>query len=413
MAGPEQIWPEAVRTLEGGKRFALATVVNVRGSTPREVGAKMIVRTDGQFGTIGGGCGEAEVFRKARLLLDEGAGARLAEVDLTGDFEQQEIGTCGGIMDVFIELWSPDRDLPMARKLADSARRNLPGALLSVVDPGIPERAAIGARAVVDPSATPDSPSVLGLDSAALAQIREQVADAIAGLLEIAPGGTLRPTARIEPNGSARLFVDPISGAQRLIIAGAGHIAQPLAALGSMLGFHVTVIDDRAQFANRERFPSADEIMVRPFKAAIDSIWLDRHCYVISVTRGHAFDDEVVRAALRQAARDPRIFIGMIGSRRRVRTTLERIGADGVSPSLLSEIHAPLGVDLGAETPEEIAVSIIGEVIRERRTRAHDEFNLGVKLGQLQRAAGLRGAVRPRPQAPSAAAREAGEPAAK
>src|SRR5579871_4774835 len=108
MAGPEQIWPEAVRTLEAGKRFALATVVNVRGSTPREVGAKMIVRGDGQFGTIGGGCGEAEV-------------------DLTGDFEQQEIGTCGGIMDVFIELWSPDRDLPMARKLAEAARRNRPG----------------------------------------------------------------------------------------------------------------------------------------------------------------------------------------------------------------------------------------------------------------------------------------------
>src|SRR5258708_17068786 len=108
MNGPDQIWPEAVRTLESGKPFALATVVNVRGSTPREVGAKMIVREDGQFGTIGGGCGEAEGFRKARVLLENGeSGARLAAVDLTGDFDQREIGTCRGIMDVFIDMRSP------------------------------------------------------------------------------------------------------------------------------------------------------------------------------------------------------------------------------------------------------------------------------------------------------------------
>src|SRR6202047_325816 len=93
MTNPDQIWAEALRVLELGKPFLLATVVNVRGSTPREVGAKMIVREDGQFGTIGGGCGEAEVFRKARVLLEDRSEARLAEVDLTGDFDQQEIGT--------------------------------------------------------------------------------------------------------------------------------------------------------------------------------------------------------------------------------------------------------------------------------------------------------------------------------
>src|SRR6266436_10299093 len=117
MNGPDQIWSEALRTLERGQPFALATVVNVRGSTPREVGAKMIVRDDGQFGTIGGGCGEAEVFRKARVLLEDRnqpSGARLTEVDLTGDFDQDEIGSCGGIMDVLVDLWSPDRDREMA-----------------------------------------------------------------------------------------------------------------------------------------------------------------------------------------------------------------------------------------------------------------------------------------------------------
>jgi xanthine dehydrogenase accessory factor len=149
------------------------------------------------------------------------------------------------------------------------------------------------------------------------------------------------------------------------------------------------VIDDRASFANRERFPAADEIIVKPFKAAIDSLRLDRHCYVVSVTRGHAFDEEVLRAALKQAAglagKELGPFIGMIGSRRRVRAALARIEEDGVDPKLLDEVHAPLGVDIGAETPAEIAVAIIAEIVREWRTGKRDAFNLGTKSGRLRR----------------------------
>ncbi|MGH7913635.1 MAG: XdhC family protein [Candidatus Binataceae bacterium] len=390
MIGPEEIWAEAVRTLERDKSFALATVVNVRGSTPREVGAKMIVRDDGQFGTIGGGCGEAEVFRKARVLLEDGGDARLAEVDLTGDFDQQQIGTCGGIMDVFIDLWRPRADLEVARRLAEAAGHNRPAALLTVVDPGRSSGsspgtgpATVGERTVVDISrrAAPLD-GFAGLGAAAAQQLGERTADAVAALFEIGADGMVRPATRIEPSGAPRVFLDPITGAQRLIIVGAGHIAQPLAQLGSMLGFHVTVIDDRAAFANRERFPNADQIIVRSFAAAIEALELDRHCYLLSVTRGHAFDEEVVRTALK---RRNGAFIGMIGSRRRVRATLARIAEDGVAASELDEIHAPLGADLGAETPAEIAVSIIAEIIRERRTGARDPFNLAVKLGRLRR----------------------------
>jgi xanthine dehydrogenase accessory factor len=207
----------------------------------------------------------------------------------------------------------------------------------------------------------------------------------------------MRPVTRLHANGAPRLFLDPISGAQRLIIVGAGHIAQPLAALGSMLGFHVTVIDDRASFANRERFPTADEIIVRPFAAAVDSIRLDRHCYLLSVTRGHAFDEETLRAALMQSvgitARADQAgavvgkigpFIGMIGSRRRVKATLARLEGEGVPPALLDEVHAPLGLDLGAETPEEIALAIMAEIIRERRTGVRDQLTLGTRSGRLR-----------------------------
>ncbi len=380
MAVSEEIWTEAVRTLEQNRPFALATVINVRGSTPREVGAKMIVREDGQFGTIGGGCGEAEVFRKARLLLDEGAGARIAEVDLTGDFDQQQIGTCGGIMDVFIDLWSPRSDLPMAQKLAESASRSRPAALVTLVDPGRSSEVPAGAKIVIDPAASGSVPELAGLKAAAFEHISERATDAHAGLLEVDEHGGVKAVTHIEATGTTRVFVDPISCAQRLIIVGAGHIAQPLAAIGSMLGFHVTVIDDRASFANRERFPTANEIIVKPFGAAIDSLRLDRHCYLVSVTRGHAFDEDAVRAALKQ----PGCFIGMIGSRRRVKATLARIEEGGIDPRLLAEIHAPLGVDIAAETPEEIAVAIMAEIVRERRSGVRDGFNLGTKLGHLR-----------------------------
>jgi len=219
------------------------------------------------------------------------------------------------------------------------------------------------------------------LPDAGFAQIVEWTTDAIPTLLEIDGAGGTQPVTRLGPNGGVRLFVDPIVGAQRLIIVGAGHIAVPLCALGSMLGFHVTVIDDRASFANRERFPQADEIIVKPFTDAIDSLALDGHCYLVSVTRGHSFDEEVVRAALMQ----PCGFVGMIGSRRRVKATLERIGESGVPKERLADVHAPLGVAIGGETPEEIAISIIAEIIRERRTEERDEFTLGVRFGNLKR----------------------------
>jgi xanthine dehydrogenase accessory factor len=375
MANPENIWLEAQRTLEQGKPFALATVINVRGSTPREVGAKMLVRDDGQVGTIGGGCGEAEVFRKARLLLDEGAGARMAEVDLTGDFDQDEIGTCGGIMDVFIDRWSPERDLPVAQRMAEAVRRSQPLALITLIEPKAPQTPL---RSLLAPNGEPPKlPIELAPDS--IHELTELTSKAVPGLLELDGNGELVPTYRTSEQ-SAQVFVDPLPGAQRLIICGAGHVGQALSALAAMVGFNVTVIDDRAQFANRERFPEAAQIIVRPFEAALDSLKLDRNCYVVAVTRGHSYDETVLRAALKQEAG----YLGMIGSRRRVKVTLERLQADGYDPARLDEIYGPIGLDIGAETPEEIAVSVMAEIIRVRRLGTRDRSSMGVKLGRLK-----------------------------
>jgi xanthine dehydrogenase accessory factor len=310
---------------------------------------------------------------------------------LTGDFDQQEVGSCGGIMDVFIDRWSPQSDLILARNLADSVERSDNVTLLTLVDAGTKSEAALGAKTLLDPSGPPSDVTLGELSDEALGQVLRCAADGTPGLIEISENGSVVPIVRIEPSGAPRIFVDPVSGAQRLIIAGAGHIAVPLATLGSMIGFHVTVIDDRASFANSERFPTADKIIVRPFRAALESLSFDRHCYVISVTRGHSFDEEVVRTVLKKQTslqlERPGCFIGMIGSRRRVRALLDRLEEEGFERALLEEIHAPLGLDIGAETPEEIAVSIIAEIIRERRTGIRDDLSLGTKSGRLRRTA--------------------------
>ncbi len=195
MASPDKIWLEAERTLKQGKPFALATVINVRGSTPREVGAKMLVRDDGQVGTIGGGCGEAEVYRKAQLLLEEAGQSRLTEVDLTGDFEQQEIGTCGGIMDVFIDLWSPQRDLPVAHEMAEAVTRQ-PAARAGSPLSKPTARTHDPARALVRPNAETTGLPV-ELPAQGYAPAREVVSAAVPALLEIDPQGELRPTTHL------------------------------------------------------------------------------------------------------------------------------------------------------------------------------------------------------------------------
>jgi xanthine dehydrogenase accessory factor len=380
MASAEKIWSEAVSTLESGRPFVLATVVNVRGSTPREIGAKMLVREDGQVGTIGGGCGEAEIFRKARLLLEKQEGPRLEQVDLTGDFEQEEIGTCGGIMDVFIDLWMPKRDANVAAALADAAQRGEPAALLTLINGPGPLQHAAGSKAVLRLNRLNSEGLPVTLAQNELEQLAQRAFEVSPGLLELESSGRLKPVTRVGRSDSACLFLDPLAGTQQLVIVGAGHIAQPLCVMGAMVGFRVTVIDDRAAFANRERFPQAHAIIVRPFTAAIDSLTLDGYSYVVIVTRGHAFDECSLRATLKQHPR----YVGMIGSRRRVKATLERLEADGVDKGLLARVHAPIGLDIGAETPEEIAVAIMAEIIRERRLGVSDELSLGMKLGRLK-----------------------------
>lgn len=194
------------------------------------------------------------------------------------------------------------------------------------------------------------------LDAAAAALAREVLAGARrAGTHEVASADGLACTVYVEAHHA------PPS----LVIVGAGHIARPLSRVAAMLGFRVTVLDDRPAFATRERFPEAEAVLRADFSDPFRGVAVGAGTYLVLVTRGHKYDFEALRDVLHRPA--PPAYVGMVGSRRRVRAALEQLAREGVSPGRLAAVHAPVGLDLGAETPEEIAVSIAAELVQVRR----------------------------------------------
>lgn len=165
-------------------------------------------------------------------------------------------------------------------------------------------------------------------------------------------------------NESIKVFIDPILPHPCLLILGGGHIAVPLTEMGNLLEFHVSVVDDRLSFANQTRFQSAQQVLCQDFEKAIQEFPFDTNTYVIIVTRGHRHDKTCLAEVLR---RKKSAYIGMIGSRRKVAALIEDLRAEGFSEEELSNVYAPIGLDIGAQTPAEIAVSIIAEITMVRR----------------------------------------------
>ena len=168
--------------------------------------------------------------------------------------------------------------------------------------------------------------------------------------------------------GQMQVFIEPIESPPRLYVVGAGHVAQHLARSASQVGFRVSVVDDREKFANRERFPDADTISVESIPDWLDGAALPPHAYVAIVTRGHRHDLSALRAL---APRELR-YVGLIGSKAKVSRIYAALLAEGVAPEALARVHAPIGLDIGAVTPEEIAASIVAELVAVRRGRIDD-----------------------------------------
>jgi xanthine dehydrogenase accessory factor len=328
-----------LRHVGSGQPIARATLVQAWGSTPREVGAKMLVYPDGSIlGTVGGGCGEAEVWQAAMEALAQGRPCRV-EVDLTEDQSSDSGKVCGGRFEVFIDLWdAPPLSLPSSNQEA---------VLVTYLGPE-PVRSWRKSSAVARPAPVAWRVGQTWL----LTQPEERFWPA-------AFGDGL-PKVRIWDGHE--FFLDPLGQGLELVIAGAGHIARPLCSMASLCGYSVVVIDDRPEYAREESFPEG-KVVCRPFEQFFADYPVHRGSHVVLVTRGHKYDE----LCLRQLLGKRPAYLGMIGSRRRTRAVLEELAGEGVDRVWLNQIFAPVGLAIGALTPEEIAVSILAEMILLRR----------------------------------------------
>ncbi len=243
---------------------------------------------------------------------------------------------------------------PILEVLLASIEANEPVALVTVIAADGDLAPALGRRLLVWSDREP-------LGALGLGALDGQVLDDARGALS---AGRSRTFGYQSEGGSASVFVEVQQRPPTLLIVGAGHIAVPLARLGKMLGFRVAVVDDRPAFANRERFPDVDEIIVDYFRPALGSFPVDHNTYIVLVTRGHQHDVE----CLLEVLDSPAAYIGMIGSRRRVRAVFQLLSKEqGIPPEKFQRVHSPIGLDIGAETPEEIAVAIAAEIVKVRR----------------------------------------------
>jgi xanthine dehydrogenase accessory factor len=342
--------PQLLALHARGEPAGVGTVVRTWRSAPRPAGASMVVTPEGEaVGSVSGGCVEGAVYEVATEVLVEG-GTRYETYGVSDD-DAFAVGlTCGGILEVFVERVDPET-WPELPGLARSIEAHEAVAVATVVrGPG-----AVGRHLLVRAERVEGSLGSERLDAA--------VSDDALGLLRSGTTGFLRYGAdgeRLE--GEVEVFVVSYSPPPRLIIFGAIDFAAALARAGTFLGFHVTVCDARPVFATTKRFPDADEVVVDwPHRWLAGQV-VDERTVICVLTHDPKFDVPALEVALRT----PATYVGAMGSRRTHDDRLERLREAGLSTEELKRLHSPIGLDIGARTPEETAVSILAEVVRER-----------------------------------------------
>jgi len=347
------LFNEVLQCLERGEPVVAATVVSHSGSTPRTSGSKMIVHSDGRIsGTVGGGALEGDVIRSAmNLFAVRGGAIRFYDLNETTNTDDLDL-VCGGRMHVFLEYVSADKAaIEVYRALVDSlasSNRTLYAALVRGDDDNLQVT-----RSVLTNDGRP-------VDRAL------DVIPASDELQEALASAGVDSAARLVPLGPDRLVIEPVVPPDTVYLLGAGHVSLELAWLTHRLGFRTVVIDDRPEFASEERFPMAHALRVCPdFTEVFAGFTPGKDSLVVIVTRGHRFDKKVLAQALATETG----YIGMIGSARKRDTIYRGLVDDGVDPSELERVHCPVGVDIEAETPAEIAVSIAAQLVEHRAHR--------------------------------------------
>jgi xanthine dehydrogenase accessory factor len=371
-----EVLPELLKWWRDGQTIGVGTVVATFQSAPRPAGASMLVGPDGSaVGSVSGGCVEGAVYELAQEVVE--AGTPVLERYGVSDDEAFAVGlTCGGILDVYVEKVNQET-FPELDDIAEDIESGRPVAVATVIEH--PDPTWLGRRLIVrpgdivrdeklqDPAA--DGASRHGL-SGTLGSTRadDAVRDDTLGLLASGHNATLTYGPDGERRGEGmRVFVWAFAPKPRMLVFGAIDFAAAVARVGSFLGYHVTVCDARPVFATGTRFPEADEVVVdwphRYLNAEVEEGRIDRRTVITVLTHDPKFDVPLLEVALRL----PEVaYVGAMGSRRTHDDRLERLREAGLTAEEIDRLSSPIGLDLGARTPEETAISIAAEIIAGR-----------------------------------------------
>ena len=337
---------QLIAALDAGRSVAYCRLVETRGSTPQKAGATMLVFGDGsQAGTLGGGCVEAEVKRRAIALLAEDR-SEVCTFQLDSDYGWDDGLICGGRMKILVEpIVAAGRSHGYFRQLAD------------LVDQG----SGITEAVVFDAET-----SKLPAPASYLFDAKGRFVTALHDAGSAPPAvvaDQLRPLAsRPRPYAERGIAYLPILPRCRLVIVGGGHVGKAVADLAVELAFDVWIIDDRAEFTSQERFPQAERRITGQIDQVLPDLDITPDTFCLIVTRGHNHDEEALFHLVDRGAR----YVGLIGSRRKIKMIFEDLLGEGISREALAKVHAPLGIDIGSQTVPEIAVSICAELVAHR-----------------------------------------------
>lgn len=338
-----EVYKQAAKVLKKGENIALITVISTTGSTPGKVAYKMLVwgNNGKSIGTVGGGLIEANMINIADNILPK-IENQVFRFDLDG-VQDDGKGICGGSIELLIETFDK-KNLPLFEELGTVVENGGSGILISIISPK-------------------KSPEKILLKSAEQADIASDVGFSPEIIESIKQLGAKEQSAKQALENGTEIFIETISEQPMLFIFGAGHLSYYISTYARSLNFRVTICDDRAEFANRKRFPDATNIIVEDFETVFDKIDIGKKSYVVIVTRAHKSDELVLGKAVKTDAK----YIGMVGSKRKTSTILKSLHKKGIPQEALRKVYSPIGISIGAVTPQEIALSIVSELTKVRR----------------------------------------------
>jgi xanthine/CO dehydrogenase XdhC/CoxF family maturation factor/CTP:molybdopterin cytidylyltransferase MocA len=347
--------------LEKDVPLAIATILETKGSTPQVQGASAIISSEGIIsGTLGGGILEAEAQNKAIEAINQKS-SLVFEADMDAVLSDQESAICGGKAVMLIDA-SPDEHFEVFREISSSLKNNQAGSLVTHIFKSGEAKVEINRYWISEGNKETNwsDPEILKN----IQLIRECLKVNKISFLDnkIIPGN--------ENDTGSAFFIEPVRPLPSLIIAGAGHVGQAVSHISSLLGFDVTVIDDRPEFCNKEKLPDADHLIVDNIAAIMRKIPKTKDAYIVIVTRGHMYDSEVLKQCICSDA----TYIGMIGSRRKIRLMRQKFIDEGwATPEQFDRVYAPIGLEIGSQTVQEIALSICAQLVQVRSQKTGQE----------------------------------------